>query len=63
MKKKWSIYALLVLLCMAILCSIPAYAVEVRASDRIMRSTAILSKKSNGDLSIYFSIQGTGKWM
>ncbi len=61
MKKKWPVRALLVLLCMAMLCSIPAYAAEVRASDRIMRSTAILSKKSNGDLSIYFSVQGTGK--
>ena len=61
MKKKWPVRALLVLLCMAMLCSIPAYAAEVRASDRIMRSTAILSKKSNGDLSMYFSVQGTGK--
>lgn len=61
MKKKWPVRALLVLLCMALLCSLPAYAVEARASDRIMRSAVILSKKSNGDLSIYFSVQGTGK--
>lgn len=61
MKKKWPVRALLVLLCMAMLCSIPAYAAEVRASDRIMHSTATLSKKSNGDLSIYFSVQGAGK--
>ena len=61
MKKKWPVRALLVLLWMALLCSLPAYAVEARASDRIMRSAVILSKKSNGDLSIYFSVQGTGK--
>lgn len=61
MRKKWPVRALLVLLCMAMLCSIPAYAAEARASDRIMHSTATLSKKSNGDLSIYFSVQGTGK--
>ena len=61
MRKKWPVRALFVLLCMAMLCSIPAYAAEARASDRIMHSTATLSKKSNGDLSIYFSVQGTGK--
>lgn len=61
MRKKWPVHALLVLLCTAMLCSIPAYAAETRASDRIMHSTATISKKSNGDLSIYFSVQGTGK--
>lgn len=61
MKKKWPIRALLVLLCMAMMCNIPAYAAETRASDRIYHSAASLSKKSNGDLSVYFSVQGTGK--
>lgn len=61
MMKKWPVRALLVLLCMATLCNIPAYAAEARASDQIMHSTATLSKKSNGDLSIYFSVRGTGK--
>lgn len=61
MKKKWPIRVLLVLLYMAMLCSIPAYAVETRASDRIYHSAVSLSQKSNGDLSVYFSVQGTGK--
>jgi hypothetical protein len=61
MKKKWPVRALLVMLCMVMLCNIPAYAIEVRADDRIMHSTVMLSKKSNGDLSISFSVQGTGK--
>ena len=60
MKKKWPIHMLSVLLCMAMLCSIPAHAVEARASDRIAYSTATLSKASNGDLSIYFSVRATG---
>lgn len=61
MKRRWPIHILSVLLCVVMLGSIPAYAVETRADDRIMSSTATLSKKSNGDLSIYFSVQGTGK--
>lgn len=61
MKKKWPVRALLVLLCIVMLCSVPAYAMEARASDRIYLSAASLSKKSDGDLSIYFSVQGTGK--
>lgn len=61
MKRKWPIHILCVLLCVVMLGSIPAYAVETRADDRIMNSTVTLSKKSNGDLSIYFSVQGTGK--
>lgn len=60
MKKKWPIRALLVLLCMAMLCSIPAYAVEARASDRIYHSSASLAKKSDGDFSVYFSVRATG---
>lgn len=60
MKKKWPIHILSVLLCMAMLCSIPAHAVETRASDRIAYSTATLSKASNGNLSIFFSVRATG---
>ena len=41
------------------LCSIPAYAVETRASSRIAHSAVSLSKKSTGDLSVYFSVQAT----
>ena len=41
--------------------NIPAYAAETRASDRIVRSTVTLSKKSNGDLSIYFSVQANDR--
>ena len=59
MKKKWPIRALLVLLCMVMLCSIPAYAVETRASTRISHSGVSLSLKSDGDLSIYFTVRAT----
>lgn len=59
MKKKWPIHILPMLLCVVMLCNIPAYAAEARASDRIMRSTATLSKASNGDLSVYFSVRAT----
>lgn len=59
MRKKWSARALLALLCIAMLCSIPAYAVETRANDQIMHSTATLSKSSNGNLSVYFSVRAT----
>ena len=58
-KKKCPIQILSVLLCAVMLCSIPAHAVETRASDRISRTTATLSKKSNGDLSVFFSVQAT----
>lgn len=60
MKRKWPIHILSALLCVVMLGSIPTYAVEARADDRIMNSTATLSKKSNGDLSVYFSVQATG---
>lgn len=60
MKKKWPFHILSVLLCMVMLCSIPAHAVETRASDRIAYSTATLSKASNGNLSIFFSVRATG---
>lgn len=61
MKKKWPVHVLPMLLCIVMLCSIPVYAMEARASSRIAHSAASLSLKSNGDLSIYFSVQGTGK--
>mgnify|MGYP007062347690 FL=1 len=60
MKKKWPVHILSVLLCMVMLCAIPAHAVETRASDRISRTTATLSKASNGDLSVFFSVRATG---
>ena len=60
MKKKWPVQILSVLLCMVMLCGIPAHAVETRASDRIAHSTATLSKASNGDLSVFFAIRATG---
>lgn len=59
MKKKWSIYILPVLLCMVLLCNVPAYAAEARASSRIAHSGVSLSKKSTGDLSVYFYVQAT----
>lgn len=61
MKKKWSIQALSVLLCMVMLCNIPVHAAEIRASDRIVRSVVTLSEKSNGDLSVYFSVQANDR--
>ena len=61
MKEKWSVHILPMLLCMVMLCSIPAHAMEARASTRIAHSTVTLSKKSNGDFSIFFSVQGVGK--
>lgn len=60
MKKKWPVQILSVLLCMVMLCGIPAHAVGTRASDRISRTTATLSKASNGDLSVFFSVRATG---
>lgn len=61
MKKRWLGHILPMLLCVVMLCSIPAYAMEARASSRIAYSATSLSQKSNGDLSVYFSVQGTGK--
>ena len=59
--KKWSFRILSALLCVVMLCNIPAYAVEARASDWIAYSAASLAKNSNGDLSVYFSVRATGK--
>lgn len=60
MKKKWPFRILSALLCMVMLCGIPAHAAETRASDRISRTTVTLSKASNGDLSVFFSVRATG---
>lgn len=60
MKKKWPVQILSVLLCMVMLCGIPAHAVETRASDRIAHSTVTLAKASNGNLSVFFSVRATG---
>lgn len=60
MKKNWPACCLLVLLCVIMVCAIPAHATETRASDKIDLSSVTLGKKSNGDLSIYFSVQATG---
>lgn len=59
MKKKWSIRILSMLLCVVMLGNIPTYAAGARADDRIMSSTATLSKKSDGDLSVYFSVRAS----
>ena len=60
MKKAWPIRIFVMFLCVIMLCSVPAYAVEARASERIHHSAVSLSKKSKGDLSIYFSVRATG---
>ena len=59
MRKKWPVHVLPVLLCMVLLCNVPAYAAEARASSRIAHSGVSLSKKSTGDLSVYFYVQAT----
>lgn len=59
MKKKSPIRILPVLLCVVMLCNVPTYAAETRASSRIAHSAVSLSKKSTGDFSIYFSVQAT----
>lgn len=58
-KKERPVHILPMLLCMAMLCSIPAYAVEARASARISYNAVSLSKKSDGNLSIYFFVRAT----
>ena len=60
MKKTLPIRIFIMFLCVIMLCSVPAYAVEARASERIHHSAVSLSKKSDGDLSIYFSVRATG---
>ena len=60
MKKNQFMQTMAALLCFIMLCSTSAYAAETRASERIDRSSVTLSKKSNGDLSISFSVRATG---
>ena len=60
MKKKQSLRVVLVLLCAVMLCSFPAHAVETRASERIDLSASTIGKTSDGRLSAYFMVQGTG---
>lgn len=59
MTTKWSVRILLALLCVTVLCSTPAYATENRASEQINSTSITLTKKNSGDLSIFFSVQGT----
>lgn len=48
------------LLCFALICSIPAYAAEPRASELIVLTSATLSRVSDGQLYIiYFLIRAT----
>lgn len=61
MKRKKLIRAFLILLCAALLCSIPAYAVEARASERIDLSASTIGKTASGDLSAYFMVRATEK--
>ncbi len=55
--KKLPIRVLLILLCGAMLCGIPAYAAETRGSDRIDLSASTIGKTSDGRLSAYFMVQ------
>lgn len=57
MKKKLPIRVLLILLCGAMLCGIPAYAVETRGSDRIDLSASTIGKTDDGRLSAYFMVR------
>lgn len=59
MKKKRLTQFLTMLLCVAVLCGVPAYAAQPRASERIDRGMITLSKKSDGDLSISVSVRAT----
>lgn len=57
MKKKLPIRVISVLLCAAMLCGIPAYAAETRASERIDISMCTIGKTNDGRLSAYFMVQ------
>lgn len=57
MKKKLPIRVISVLLCAAMLCGIPAYAAETRASERIDISMCTIGKANDGRLSAYFMVQ------
>lgn len=60
MRKK-TFRLLSLMLCLAILCYIPAYAMEVRGSDELKYSSAVLSKSSTGELNIIFTATATGR--
>ena len=49
--------AVSVLLCLAVLCAAPAQAAQPLADDQIRSYTSVLTKDSDGNLSIYFSIR------
>lgn len=59
MRKKM-IRTVSVLLCLAMLCCVSAYAIELRASEQIKSYSATLARKSNGDLNLTFSITTNG---
>lgn len=61
MKKKYLLRIVLILLCAMMLCSIPVYATETRASERIALSMSTIAKGSNGELGAYFMVRATGK--
>lgn len=60
MKKKLPVRVISMLLCVAMLCGIPAYAAETRASERIDISMCTIGKTDDGRLSAYFMVQATG---
>ncbi len=49
-----------ILLCLPMLCSISVYAAEARASSQISVCSAVLARKSNGNLSLLNNIIATG---
>ena len=57
MKKKLPIRVVVVLLCAAMLCGVPAHAAETRASERIDLSASTIEKTSSGYLLAYFMVQ------
>lgn len=61
MKKTCYIQSVAILLCLIMICSIPVYATEDRASERIYRSNVVLAKSDNNDLNMYFSVVATGR--
>ncbi len=60
MKKKLPVQVVVVLLCAAMLCGIPAHAAETRASERIDLSACTIGKSDSGKLNAYFMVQANG---
>lgn len=52
--------AISALVCLAMICSIPAFAAEVRASSQISFCSAVLARNSNGGLSLTYYVVATG---